>query len=175
MQFLAVVAALLLSLVGYSLGVVLRSGKGGARKPLALDIILVLLMWAGIIYARGHVSFSKWILLAIGIAAGLLLGWIVTAVKGYSAAESMSVVEPVHAKMPHATKRFKAFRDVSYKIGTFQSLILLGLLYLIVFAPVALIVRFFSDPLKIKGMGRGSNWSPKADIAPDIELFKRQS
>ena len=175
MQFLALLAALLLSLVGYSLGVVLRSGKAGARKPLALDILLVAVMWAGIIYARSHVAFSKWILLGIGIAAGFLLGWIVTAVKGYSEAESQSAVEPVHAKAPHAYKRFKAFREVSYKIGTFQSLIFFGLLYLVVFAPIALIVKLVSDPLKMKGLGRGSNWLPKADIAADIKLFKKQS
>jgi hypothetical protein len=87
----------------------------------------------------------------------------------------MSIVEPRHENKPSEFKRGKAFREFSAKIGTFQSQVLLGLLFLIVFAPVALAVRVFSDPLKIKKPGRGSLWSLKTKIAPDLELFKRQS
>ena len=175
MPFLATLATLLLSLVGYSLGTVLKSGKAGARKPLARDVILVILMWVGVLYSRSRVSFSKWILFAAWIVAGLLLGLAVTAIKGYSEAESRSAVEPSHEKKPSEFKRGKAFREFSTKIGTFQSQILLGLLFLIVFAPIALAVRFFSDPLKIKTPGLGSHWALKTKIAPDLELFKRQS
>ena len=175
MRFLATLAALLLSLVGYSLGVVLKSGKAGVRKPLTLDVILVILMWAGIIYSRSQAAFSKWLLFGIWIAAGLLLGWIVTAVKGYSAAEQTSAVEPIHVKKAAEAKRGKAFRELSMKIGAFQSQILLGMLFLIVFAPVGLAVRIFSDPLKIKGPGGDTHWSPKPKIAADLELFKKQS
>jgi hypothetical protein len=71
-------------------------------------------------------------------------------------------------------KKLRAWRDFSSKIGTFQSQILLGLLFLIVFAPVALAVKIFSDPLRIKIRGQGSLWSLKTEIPPDIELFKRQ-
>jgi hypothetical protein len=175
LYFLAALAMLLLSLVGYSLGVVLKSGKAGVRKPHALDLILVVLMWAGILYSRSQVSFSKWVLFAAWVVAGLLLGLAVTAIKGYSQAERMSIVEPRHENKPSEFKRGKAFREFSAKIGTFQSQVLLGLLFLIVFAPVALAVRVFSDPLKIKKPGRGSLWSLKTKIAPDLELFKRQS
>ena len=174
-HFLASLAVLLLSLVGYSLGVVLKSGKAGVRKPVALDILLVILMWAGILYSRSQVSFSKWVLFAAWVVAGLLLGLAVTAIKGYSQAERMSIVEPRHENKPSEFKRGKAFRAFSTKIGTFQSQILLGILFLIVFAPVALAVWVFSDPLKIKSRGQGSHWSPKTNAAPDIELFKRQS
>ena len=175
MHFLAALAVLLLSLVGYSLGVVLKSGKAGVRKPVALDILLVILMWTGILYSRSHVPFSRWIQFAAWVIVGLLLGLAVTAIKGYSQAERMSIVEPRHENKPSEFKRGKAFREFSAKIGTFQSQVLLGLLFLIVFAPVALAVRVFSDPLKIKKPGRGSLWSLKTKIAPDLELFKRQS
>ncbi|MDP2914244.1 MAG: hypothetical protein Q8O91_02175 [Candidatus Aminicenantes bacterium] len=175
MHFLATLAVLLLPLVGYSLGVVLKSGKAGVRKPIVLDVILVILMWIGILYSRSHVPFSKWIQFAAGVVAGLLLGLAVTAIKGYSEAERQSAVAPIHEKKHSEFKRGKAFREFSSKIGTFQSQILLGLLFLIVFAPVALAVRFFSDPLKIKGPGSGSHWSPKTEIAPDLALFKKQS
>jgi hypothetical protein len=174
-HFLASLAVLLLSLVGYSLGVVLKSGKAGVRKPVALDILMVILMWTGILYSRSHVPFSRWIQFAAWVIVGLLLGLAVTAIKGYSQAERVSVVEPRHKKKPSEFKKRKAFREFSTKIGTFQSQILLGLLFLIVFAPVALAVRVFSDPLKIKSRAQGSHWSPKTNAAPDLELFKRQS
>ena len=174
-RFLATLAVLLLSLVFYSLGVVLKSGKAGVRKPAALDILLVIVMWIGILYTRSHVAFSKWIQFAAWVAAGLLLGLVVTALKGYSPAELQSAVEPIHEKRHSEYKRWKTFREFSSKIGTFQSQILLGLLFLTVFAPFALAVKLFSDPLKIKNPGLGSHWSPKTEIAPDLDLFKRQS
>jgi hypothetical protein len=174
-RFLATLAVLLLSLVGYSLGVVLKSGKTGVRKPVAPDVLLALLMWAGILYTRSQVELSTWILFGIWIAAGILLGWIVTAVKGPSAGDQGAAVEPVHVKKHGEFKRWKAFREYSMKIGAFQSQILLGMLFLVVFLPVGLAVRLFSDPLKIKGRGGDSHWSSKAKIVPDLELFKRQS
>ena len=175
MHFLAALAVLLLSLAGYSLGVVLKSGKAGVRKPAAVDILLVVLMWIGIIYTRSHVPLNRWIQFAAWVATGVLLGLAVTAIKGYSPAERQSAVEPVHEKKQAEFKRWKTFREYSAKIGTFQSHILLGLLFLIVFAPVALAVKLFSDPLKIKKPGPGSLWSPKTEIAPVLDLFKRQS
>ena len=175
MRFLASLAVLLLSLVGYSLGVVLKSGKAGVRKPVTLDVLLVLLMWAGIIYTRSQVEFSKWILFGIWVVAGFLLGWVVTALKGSAAGGQGSAVEPVHIKKHGEYKRWKAFREFSTKVGAFQSQILLGMIFLVVFLPVGLAVRLFSDPLKIKGPGRDSHWAEKAKVAPDLELFKRQS
>jgi len=174
-HFLTTLAVLLLSLSGYSLGVVIKSGKSGTRKPVSLDLILVILMWAGVVFSLSRAALSRWIWLATWIAAGLVLGWVVTAIRGYSEAEQMSVVEPRKDKKPAEFKRWKAFREYSFKMGTFQSQILLGLLYLIGFGIVGLAVRLFSDPLRIKRSSQGSYWTPRPEIPADLELFKRQS
>jgi hypothetical protein len=173
-SFLATLAVLLLSCSGYSLGVVLKSGKAGVRKPVAVDVVLVILMGIGVVYSLSQAVLSKWIWLPIWIAAGLLIGLIVTAIKGYSQAEQMSAVEPNVEKRPLTSKRMKALREFSFKIGTFQSQILLGLLYLFGFGIIGLAVRFFSDPLRIKRSSQGSHWTPKPDVPADLEHFKRQ-
>jgi len=48
-KFLAHLATLLLTLVGYSSGVVLKSGKTSVRKPVNLDLALVVLVLVGMI------------------------------------------------------------------------------------------------------------------------------
>jgi len=173
-HFWTTLAVLLLSLSGYSSGVVLKSGRSGTRKPVSLDLVLVILMWAGVVFSLGRAAFSRWIWLAIWIAAGLALGWIMTAVRGYSEAEQASAVEPRQDKKHPEFKRWKAFREFSFKIGTFQSQIILGFLFLIGFGIVGLAVRLFSDPLRIKRSSPGSHWTPKPKIPADLELFKRQ-
>jgi len=105
----------------------------------------------------GRAALSRWVWLAIWVAAGLALGSIMTAVRGYSEAEQISVVEPRQAAKHAEFKRWKAVREFSYKMGTFQSQILLGLLYLIGFGIVGLAVRLFSDPLRIKRSPQGSH------------------
>jgi len=175
-KILAAAAVLLLSLTGYSLGAVLRFGKKPSRKPAAWDVLLVLLMWAGVVAARIARPVDKWLMLAFWIAAGAVLGFLMSLILGYSKGEAQAAalahtVGPVDAPR----KRFRSWRDLSAKLGTFQGQILLGLLFLVLFGPIALAVKLFSDPLHVKKVGTGTHWFPKASIAPDIELFKRQS
>jgi len=174
-KVLATIAVLLLSLVGYSLGNVLRFGKRPVRKPVAGDILFVLLMWAAVIFTRSRLPVSKWLMLAAWIAAGIVLGYLMSLLLGYSKSEKRAASQAHPAAPGEVRKRFQAWREQSAKLGTFQSQILLGLLFLIVFAPVALGVKLFSDPLHIKKSGTNSQWLPKKPVASDIELFKRQS
>lgn len=176
MKFLATLAVLLLSLVGYSLGAVLRFGKKPSRKPAAWDILLVLLMWGGVIASRIALPVNKWIMLAVWIAAGLVLGFLASLVLGYSKGEAQAAalahtVGPADAPR----KALRAWRDLSAKLGTFQGQILLGLLFLVVFAPVSLTVKIFSDPLHIKKAGTGTHWFPKERVEPTLGNFGRQS
>jgi hypothetical protein len=174
-KVLAIIAVLLLSLVGYSLGNVLRFGKKPVRKPVAGDILLVILMWASVIFTRSRLPVSKWLMLAAWIAAGIVLGYLMSLLLGYSKSEDRAASQAHPLTPGEPRKRFRAWRELSTKLGTFQSQIFLGLLFLIVFAPVSLGVKLLSDPLHIKIAGTDSHWFPKAPVAPDIELFKRQS
>ncbi len=175
MHFWTTLAVLLLSLSGYSAGVAAKSGRAGTRKPVSLDLVLVIVMWAGVVFSLGRAAFSRWIWLAIWIAAGLVLGWLMTALRGYSEAEQTSAVEPRQDKKHPEFKRWKAFREFSYRIGTFQSQIILAFLYLFGFGIVGLAVRLLSDPLRIKRSSPGSHWTPKPKAPADLEAFRRQS
>lgn len=166
---------LLLSLVGYSLGNVLRFGRKPVRKPVTVDILFVILMWAALFFAGSRLAIGKWGLLGVGIAAGIVLGFLMSLIRGYSKSEVQSAAQAHPAAPTESRKRFRAWRELSAKLGTFQSQIILGLLFLIVFAPVAVGVKLFSDPLHIKKSGADSQWHPKKRVASDIELFKRQS
>jgi ABC-type transport system involved in multi-copper enzyme maturation permease subunit len=174
-KVLATIAVLLLSLVGYSLGNVLRFGRKPVRRPVTGDILFVILMWAALIFAGSRLAMGKGLWIGIGIAAGLILGFLISLILGYSRSEIQAAAHAHPAAPTEPRKRFRAWRELSSKLGTFQSQILLGLLFLIVFAPVALGVKLFSDPLHIKKSGTDSHWLPKAPVASDIELFKRQS
>ncbi len=175
MNVLATIAVLLLSLVGYSLGSVLRFGRKPVRKPVTGDILAVILIWAALIFGGSRLATGKWALLGIGTAAGLVLGFLMSLLLGYSKSEARSAAQAHPAAPTEPHKRFRAWRELSSKLGTFQSQILLGLLFLIAFAPVSLGVKLFSDPLHIKKAGTDSHWFPKAPVASDIELFKKQS
>jgi hypothetical protein len=168
-------AVLLLSLVAYSLGNVLRFGRKPVRKPVVGDILLVILIWAALIFSAGRLVKGKWALLGIGIAAGFLLGFLMSLVLGYSKSEVRAGAEARPGAPAGPRRRFRAWRELSSKLGTFQSQILLGLLFLVVFGPVAIGVKLFSDPLHIKKSGTDSHWLPKDPVASDIDLFKRQS
>jgi hypothetical protein len=172
---LAAFALTLLSLVGYSLGNVLRFGRKAVRKPVTGDILFVLLMWVALLVGGSRLLIGKWAWIGIGIATGLVLGFLTALVRGYSKSEIQAAAQAPPAAPAEGRKRSRAWRELSAKLGTFQSQILLGLLFLIVFGPVSLGVKFFSDPLHIKKSGTDSHWFPKAPVAADIELFKKQS
>lgn len=175
MKFLAILATLLLSLVGYSVGVVLKSGKPGVRKPANLDLAIIFLIWTGIVLSSARTSLAKGLLLAVWVGAGFLVGGLVTAVKRPVADGQASAVEPKLEPERAPRKRFRAWRVWTAKIGSFQSQIILGFLFLVVFAPVGVTVRLFGGRRR-PGSGDGeSHWTSKASRPADIELFKRQS
>jgi len=70
-------------------------------------------------------------------------------------------------------KKFWAgWTRVAKAIGNFQARVLLTLLYAIVLLPFGLMVRLFSDPLRIKK--RPNEWLPHPDEAMDMQWAKRQ-
>ena len=71
--------------------------------------------------------------------------------------------------------RFHLWKSLLGKSANFQAQIMLGFLFLVIFAPVCLIIRVFSDYLNAKGQERDTHWLEKTDKAPEMELYKKQS
>ncbi len=48
------------------------------------------------------------------------------------------------------------WKIIAHKIGDFQARLVLSLFYFIVFTPFALVVKMFSDPLRLRTDGTGA-------------------
>ena len=173
MYLIALLVTFPASLFGYSLGLTSRAGRARMRKPSWFDIALILVVWAAIVYSRSRVDFSPLLFLFLWVAAGMILGFMIRPVKVHSRAEQLSIVEP-HIEKRISIKHFRNWRMFMFNIGNFQSQIFLGILFLVVFGPIALAVKAFSDPLHIKRTGSGSHWAPRKKAPAELEDFKRQ-
>lgn len=67
--------------------------------------------------------------------------------------------------------RWKKF---ARRLGEFQSRLLLTILYLILTGPVAMILRPFSDPLRLKTQKRDSYWLEREGAPSSLEEARRQ-
>lgn len=66
------------------------------------------------------------------------------------------------------------WRPIAGKIADFNSRVVLALVYLIVFAPVALFVRLLSDPLRLKKASDESLWEKPQSDNESVEAWRRQ-
>jgi hypothetical protein len=70
-------------------------------------------------------------------------------------------------------KRFwEAWKRIAHKIGSFQARVVLTVLYGVLVLPFGLVVRWFSDPLRIKRRPQG--WLEHAENPNDLEWAHRQ-
>ncbi len=67
---------------------------------------------------------------------------------------------------------WEAWKDIAHQIGTFQARLLLTILYFVLVLPFGLVVRWFSDPLRIKK--RPAQWLDYTDAVSDLRWAKRQ-
>ena len=71
-----------------------------------------------------------------------------------------------------AKKVWEKWKQLAYKIGNFQSRLLLTIFYFTVAAPFGLGVRFFSDPLRMKKCEPG--WLERQPPTADLNWARRQ-
>lgn len=60
------------------------------------------------------------------------------------------------------------WKRIAHKIGEFQSRLILSIFYYVMFAPFAVGVKIFSDPLRIK---KYQGWSLRNDDAEDSSVY----
>lgn len=66
---------------------------------------------------------------------------------------------------------FARWKAIAHKIGEFQSRLILSVFYYVVFAPFALALKIFSDPLQLKNF---HGWTARSDADEDPESAWRQ-
>ena len=174
MEVISFIVLILLSLVGYSAGVVGKSGKFIEFKPQIIDLILVSTIWAGAIYSRLDLKLDKWLLILLWLILSSVIGILSICPRIASKEKISSSKDPKKNPTDLLKKLWQSWKDFSRRMGSFQSRILLSLVFFIFVSPFALAVKMFSDPLKIKHQSNKSHWHPKKEIKTDLEQSRKQ-
>ncbi len=66
------------------------------------------------------------------------------------------------------------WKPIAEKIGNFQARIILSVFYFIFVTPIALGVKLFSDPLRMKKINQGSWWISREAREDSIEEAEKQ-
>jgi len=175
MEFLSYLVLILLSLVGYSGGVVGKAGKTVELKPSILDLTFVLVLWAGAIYSRISLDFNKWLMVLIWVVIGSLAGIITVWIRRRGPVEKTPTKTTDKGLDKSIYKRLLArWAGFSRRLGSFQSRVLLSMVYFLVVSPFAIGVRLLGDPLKIKLKISSSYWDTREQINQDMDSYRRQ-
>ncbi len=76
-------------------------------------------------------------------------------------------------RLPWWRRLWEGWKRVAEAIGNFNARLLLTLFYLVFVAPLAIGLRLFADPLRLKRTSK-SYWSPLPEHTHDMEEAKRQ-
>lgn len=174
MEIISFIVLILLSLVGYSGGAVGKGGKFEDLKPQIIDLILVVIIWAGAITSRIILSLNKWLLILIWVILSIIIGILAVWPRRLSEEKAPSSKRLKGTSKNHIKKLWLSWKDFSKRMGSFQSRIILSLFYFIFVTPFALGVRIFSDPLNIKHKSSKSHWLLKKEIKYDLKQYRRQ-
>lgn len=158
MQSLSIIALVLLTVVGYSAGVVLAAGR--AVAPRLVEFLIVVLLWAGALAVRDELG--KWRALAAGAGAALLLGLMA----GHGLRRS--------ALRQKGEALDGSWRRFTLDMGNFQGRLLMGLFYFVVLAPFALLSRARTDALRLRRPSMQGYWRPRTDEVLNLPGAKRQ-
>lgn len=173
MEILSFFALLLLTLAGYAGGVVAKEAKGISIYPSLFDIIIVPGIWAVALYFRLTFDINRWLIIAFGIIISALLGVVSSFVLERRQIE-IDFGKGIEKFSKSFNKALNYWRVFSYRMGTFQSKIVLSLFFFIFVSPFALGVKLFSNPLRLKKEARESFWEEKKTAKTDIEQSRRQ-
>ena len=74
----------------------------------------------------------------------------------------------------HLRAAWQAWKRIAEKIGHFQAKLLWGILYFLIVAPIALVLKAVSDPLHMKQKSAPSWWRPEPRQTLTLEDAHRQ-
>ena len=174
MEILSFVALILLSLVGYSGGVVGKAGKSVEMKPQIIDLFLLLFLWTTGIFSKFTFALNKWLLILLWIVVAILSGVCRSSFGKRTKRISSAPEEALDLPSGLVRGLWRKWQHFGHRMGSFQSRVLLSFLYFILVSPFALAVKWFSDPLRIKRPSQDTHWNIRKEEKPDIEQFRRQ-
>lgn len=174
MNTIAIIALLLLSLVGFSAGAVVKTRKSVGLKPHIMDLFLVGVILSGALYSRSTVEVNKWILIVVWLGIAFGLGIISKFLWKRKTAEIS--IDKKFEKIPgsHVKRLWLKWNLFALRMGGFQSRIFLAIFFFLVVSPFAFMVKIFSDPLRIKDRNSGTRWVERIESKVNLESIRRQ-
>lgn len=164
MEFIAGLALVLLTLVGYSSGSVLGA-SGHDPTPRILDLLVVVVLWIAALATR--TILGKWVAIVIWLVLGLIVGVVLSRIRVGS--------YPKAQPLDTGPGLWNAWKGFSRRMGNYQSRVLMAFMYFVIVLPFGLGVTLLADPLKIKRTGTNSNWQTKEmSLKPTIEEARGQ-
>jgi len=174
MEILSFIALILLSLVGYSGGMVGKAGKSVEIKPQIVDLFFLLFLWAGGIFSKFTFAMNKWLLILSWIVLAILLGVCRAFFRKKTMDINSTIEKPDDLHSGLLRRLWTQWKHFGHRMGSFQSRVLLSFFFFIIVSPFALAVKWFSDPLRIKRQKQDTHWNIRGEEKPDIEQFRRQ-
>jgi hypothetical protein len=177
MGIVSFLALILFSLIGYSAGASIKSGKSIELKPQLIDLIFVAIIWVGAIYSRASFSVNKWLMILLWLILGIAVGYLVVWPRKLSKRKIPTMQKEQEASSKIIKKLWNGWKDFSKKMGSFQSRIILSFFYFIFVSPIALMIKTLSDPLKIKHKNiefTNTHWLSKRVGNLNKEEYRRQ-
>jgi hypothetical protein len=174
METITIIALMLLSLVGYSSGVSIKTSKSLVLKPHILDLFLVGLIWSGALYCKLTTDVNRWLLILIWCGTALVLGIFSRFLWRRESGEI--IIGEKFKKTPesHLKKIWFKWQLFALRMGSFQGRIILAVFFFLFVTPFALMIRIFSDPLRIKDRNLDTHWIKRIESKFNLELFRRQ-
>jgi hypothetical protein len=175
MEAISFIGLVLLSLVGYSAGAVSRAGKAAQLQPEIIDLVLIVVIWTGAIYSGVVLDLNRWLLILAWLIIGYLasvLAFLPRKIPEAAVASRQTTPQPPEVFLK---RLWRSWSDFSRRMSNFQSRLVISLVFFTMFFLPALMIKAFSDPLKIKHHSRESYWLPRKEIGNDMTQFRRQS
>lgn len=162
-----------LALLGYSGGVVAGAGKHKTPQPQIPDLVMVAVVFTITILLRILTDIGRWYCILAGAALGIAAG-LIAARRHRSGGDSLHrQVSPVTPPGRGIRRYWNNWMSFSRRLGHFQNRIFLSYFFLIAASPVALLIKAFSDPLKIKKHDT-SRWNDTGIKSYENDSFRRQ-
>ena len=160
-----------MTLVGYSIGAVLGA-RDKEPTPRVLDLFVIAVLWILALLTRP--ILGRWLAIGVWLVAGAAVSYVLSSARRHTMPTKTKQSKPAIQEGSFMRQLWERWKSFSAEMGNFQGRMLLGIFYFIVVTPFGILVRIFSDPLKIKSMQASTFWQNYTETSSEIEDARRQ-
>ncbi len=144
MGFISALVLIMLTMVGYSGGVV-TAARGRLRGPVLLDLLLVVILWVVMFALRAQLG--RWWTLLAAVALSALVGALFTLLLRRSLPATKETAPAIPAGTGFFRRLWLRWVAFSHRLGDFQGRLLMVFVYFLLITPFGIGMRLFGDPL----------------------------